>query len=226
MKHFIILLISLISMLGLHGQSVHLHVGANTFVPLGNDVRRPYPALGYDSDQDPSFLLGGFGAGVSYFTPLLDQVALNVQVDVNRTRYYDGGLVLLDNTGNLVGALLGITTRLQADALAMSFVAFDSGKHFWIGTGLGARGVFSTRTRYSGLSNLLSGEENDRRYANNYSAPLVVVLPLALRTQWGRFSFGIRGEWGLTNMSRLSFEAGQRDFMLTGELGFRIWGEG
>ena len=205
----------------LTAQTWSVHLNGNETYPVFNQLKGYYPILWYSSDDDRGILVGGFGAGVSYQKPLTDSKQLKLQLNGQRSRFYDQPSIYLDENGNPLGAFIGINTNLNASALGMAIFPISQNQKWLFGLGLGVRGTFFSRSDYGQY--LVQGNKTDLKLKNKSLAPVVALLPIEFTKYFGeRFSVSTRGEVALTKTSRLSAYKKERSVVVVVELGYRL----
>ncbi|KAA3620981.1 MAG: hypothetical protein DWQ02_28505 [Bacteroidetes bacterium] len=219
LNKFFLIAAFLLGFFGLKSQDWTIHLNGNETYPIGNDQLGQYPILWYSSTEGRGVLVGGFGLGVSYRKPLNDQLNIKLQLNGQRSRFYDEPTIFTDFNGAPLGGIIGINTNLNISALAIPSLSITPGKAFNLGLGLGARGVLWSRTDYGVAS--VNGVETELKLKNKSLAPFVLLLPVEASWTSGRFSVATRAEFSITKTTRLS-NKNDRSFILFIELGYRI----
>ena len=129
-------------------QNFAFHLNGNTTFIANNDLKGQYPILWYSPDDDRGILVGGFGVGVSYHHLWKEKNLLKVQLNAQRSRFYDTPTIFLDENGNPLGAFIGINTNLNASLFGMPVFSIAENKKWQVGAGLGLRGTFYSKTDY------------------------------------------------------------------------------
>jgi hypothetical protein len=206
----------LLCFLHMEAQQWSIHINGNETYPIANDQLGQYPILWYSSKEGRGVLVGGFGLGVSFTTPLKEKLNIKYQLNGQRSRFYDEPTVFSDFNGVPIGGIIGINTYLNVSALAIPMFKLIPEKNINLGAGLGVRGVFWSRTDYGVAS--VNGIETELKLRNKSLAPVVAFLPVELSWASGRFSVATRGELSITKTSRLSAK-NDRSFIVFAELG-------
>lgn len=202
-------------------QNWRVHLNANETYPLFAENKGYYPILWYSSDDDRGVLVGGFGVGVAHHRSLVDDLSLKTQLNFQRSRFYDEPTIFSDFNGELLGGIIGVNTNYNATFFAMPYFPFSKNGKWLIGTGFGLQGTFSSKTDYGEA--IVNGEKKSLNLKNQSLTPVVLFLPVEVTKYFGeRFSVAIRGELGLTRVSRLDAYKDERNFMLVVEAGYTI----
>ena len=190
----------------------------NEYYPLFAEAKGYYPMLWYSDAEGRGVLLGGFGGGVSYASPLKGNWSLKTQANVSRSRYYEEPVLFTDDNGQSLGARAGITTNLNINAFCMPVCELS--RRWQAGIGLGVQSALLSKSDYGEV--ILFGEKTKLKFTNQSIQPLVVTLPVEITYLFGRFSLSYRLEAGLTKISRLPFASGERFIAGVIELGYRL----
>ncbi len=202
-------------------QSWGVHLNGNSTFPISNDRKGQYPILWYDSDQDPSILVGGFGAGVSYQRPWRGNTQLKFQLNAQRSRFYDEPTIFWDANGQPILGVIGINNNLNASVLSLVLLPITENQKWLLGVGLGLRGTFFSKTDYGEA--FVDGEKASLKLKNKSLAPVVAILPIELTKYFGeRFSVTTRAETALSGTSRLSANKKERTMVVLVEVGYRF----
>ncbi len=207
MKPRIILSLLVLLLVGFHSahaQEWGIHINLNELYPLANSQKGYYPALWYSSAEGRGVLLGGFGAGMSWEQPWKRKSHIRGQFLIGRTRYYDMPVVFTDESGALLGGVIGIATHMQASLLGMA--SYDLFSWMRIGSGVGLQSTLLGWTDYGEV--ILNGKKVSLHYRERTRRPLTLTLPFELSVSLGRhWQLRERLEWSITPVSR---QAGQR----------------
>jgi hypothetical protein len=192
---------------------IHLHV--NELYPIANSEQGYYPILWFSSAESSSVLVGGFGIGISRKISIKEKLPLKLQLNVARSRYYDSATVLTDANGAALGAFLGVNTNYHASLLGMPTWTLTKKEKLKLGVGLGLRYIFSSKTDFG--ETFINGDLRELKINKLSEAPFVLFLPIELSYSLNQFTFGIRGELGLTKSTKLA-NLNDRNFLLVSEL--------
>ncbi|PHN05796.1 hypothetical protein [Flavilitoribacter nigricans] len=202
----------------LEAQLWQVHLNGNETFITGNELQGQYPILWYSGDEGRGVLVGGFGGGVSYTTVRMGAYRLRYQLNLQRSRFYDHPVIFHDENGQMLGGVIGINTNLNA-SLQASW-QWLLGSHYAMGVGLGTRYTFRSITDFGKLE--VRGQTTALKERNYALAPEVLFLPVEFSSYFGRFSYALRLEAGLTNFSRLDAFRGDRGHLLFLEVGYRL----
>lgn len=189
------------------GQNWGVTLHMNELYPLGNELKGYYPALWYSSTEGRGILLGGFGAGAFWETPLDRLVRLRIQAVISRTRYYDTPTIFSDANGQLLGAYIGTATQLNTTLLGLIETDLLSWMH--LASGVGFTGTPWAVTNYGDA--LVNGRKTSLLLRDRSRKPIVFILPVEVSFSLGSH-FRIRGriEWGITPVSRRADQRNER----------------
>jgi hypothetical protein len=144
-------------------------------------------------------------------------MAWHIQLNVQRSRFYDQPAVLYDFNGQPILGNIGVQTNLNASLLALTTIKLLPRLH--VGAGLGVRGLLYARTDYGTYTE--NGETTPLKLRNHSQPPLLALLPAELAFQISeRWRLANRWEWGLTRASRIYQQERHLWSML--EVGFRL----
>ena len=202
-------------------QSWAFHLNGNTTYPINNELKGQYPILWYSPDDDRGILAGGFGAGVSYLRPLFEKINLKIQLNGQRSRFYDIPTIFLDENGNPIGAFIGINTNLNASMLGMTIFPLTENQQWRLGAGLGLRGTITSKSDYGEA--FVQGQKTSLKLDNKSLVPIHLFLPLELSKYFGDHLFvTTRVEAAITKVSRLRNYKNERSVFLFVEVGYQL----
>jgi hypothetical protein len=199
-------------------QTWRLHLNVNEYYPIYADEKGYYPVLWYSGDDDRGLLFGGFGGGVSWHKSWGPRWGLKAQANLFRSRYYDEPVILLDENGAPIGAILGVTTNLNTNLLCIP--TFSVAPWLQVGAGLGVQGLLLSKSDYGKAA--VQGRPRDLKFTNRSVQPVIMTLPVECAFMHDRFSLSFRFEFSLTKVSRLPYAVNER--FMTGfvEFGYRL----
>lgn len=217
-RSFIILLVSF-SWSVLTAQNWAFHINGNETYPVFNELKTQHPILWYSKAQE-KIVFGGYGVGVSNARSWKGKSTLRFQANAQRSRFYDIPSIIRDENGNPLGASLGVNTNYNLALLSMILLPLDEKNRFHAGIGLGMRATVFSQTKYKATN--YNGDEKDYRLRNKSLTPVVLLLPMMVQVNFGRFSVAGRGELAITRTNRIDEWSKERSFVTFIELGYRI----
>ena len=179
-----------------------IHLNVNELYPLDASYgsgRTIYPVLWYQQ-QEPNFLVGGFGVGVSRSQSWTKHQSWKIQGNLSRFRIFEPNSILTDPSGNIVSFFRLPATFYNINTLGL--YQLQAGK-WTFGTGLGLRFVAYGHTKNITVTDEKNNTEKIR-LSNKSSTPASFFLPLEIGVELGKqVRLAIRGEYMLTPLSRL-----------------------
>ncbi|MEO1259621.1 MAG: hypothetical protein AAFZ15_12530 [Bacteroidota bacterium] len=202
-------------------QTWAFHINGNTAYPVNNDLKSAYPILWYSSEDDRGVLVGGFGAGVSHTRPLKGNIKLKIQLNGQRSRFYDMPSIFYDVNGAPIGAIIGINTNLNTSLFGMPVFSLSENQKWRFGAGLGLRGTFTSKSDYG--ETFVQGQKTSLKLKNKSLAPVHLFLPLELTKYFGEHFFAsTRVEAAITKVSKLPNYKKERSAFVFAEIGYQL----
>ena len=197
------------------GMQYFISLNGNLYLPF-NSEKQTYPIVGYDKDQDPKVLVGGFGIGFSVLKELKGNWLLKGQTNISRHAYWDDPINFTDANNVPLGAYVGKSVDYGIGSAAI--IQYRLGKKVAVGTGLGADILLKSVYH---ISNVFVMEEN---LPNEHYKTITPVLPVELSFYLNKVLLNIRYEQGLTSRYREAFVDYDKELngLLVFEFGYRL----
>ncbi|MEO1452093.1 MAG: hypothetical protein AAFV07_21355 [Bacteroidota bacterium] len=224
MKHLIsafCLSILCLASFNTEAQTWRIHVNGNEIYPLNDQELGYFPILLYDNKYAKNIVVGGFGLGISYTIPLKQQLDFKGQVNIQRSRFYDRPVALINPLGEPIGGSIGINTQLNALAMGLAIWAPGQQERWKTGAGLGLRSNLWAGVNYGTFE--LGGDEEIKVIRDRTQSRLILLLPVevqvALRPRW---TLAGRAEYAITPTSRFPTYRQQRMVHATVEVSYTL----
>lgn len=155
-------------------QEMFINASVNGYVPLGSTGKKTFPALHYDKDSEPGFIMGGFAIGGSYFKSHSDKVTFKAQANLVRYKYWDEPKELRAESNEPLGAGMFHSVNYS---LALSGVAqYYLSERFSIGAGLGLHVTLASQMKARN-EDIFGGE---MEVPNTHYKRIMPVVPVGL----------------------------------------------